>query len=243
MPGIRWARKKEEQRRYWQTVPLPAYAWVVLSGSLIFFSVGLATDPALQFPFWWVAGKAAFLGIVIAVGAAAVRRNAKLRFVVLPLVILLLLVLQRFQPDLPLNKTLLGPEFGDVRSRLGMYLFLSSSAAVMGYAALMAFMGTQGVRLVRARTELELAEKLQQTLAPPLAVSNAGYEIQGRSVPSSQMGGDLLDAVDAQRSDGLLRRRRRGPWDSSGRIYGHGQKQRPDSFTKAGTTRGFCLRI
>jgi serine phosphatase RsbU (regulator of sigma subunit) len=137
-----------------------------------------------------------FLGIVIALGAAAVRRNAKMRFVVLPFVILLLLALQKFQPDLPLNKTLLGPEFGEVRLRLGIYLFLSSSAAVMAYVTLMAFMGTQGVRLVRTRTELELAEKLQQTLAPPLAVTNAGYEIQGRSVPSSQMGGDLLDAVD-----------------------------------------------
>jgi phosphoserine phosphatase RsbU/P len=193
---MKWARKNEEQRQYWQTVPLRAYAWVVLSGSLIFFSVGLSSDPALQFPIWWVAGKAAFWGLVIALGAAAVRRNPKMRFVVLPLVVLLLLVLQKFQPDLPLNKTLLGPDFRDVRSRLGIYLFLSSSAAVMAYVTLMAFMGTQGVRLVRARTELELAEKLQQTLAPPLAVSNARYEIQGRSVPSSQMGGDLLDAVD-----------------------------------------------
>jgi hypothetical protein len=193
---MKWARKKEEQRQCWQTVPLRAYAWVVLSGSLIFFSVGLANDPALQFPVWWVAGKAAFWGIVIALGAAAVRRNAKMRFVVLPLVILLILALQKLQPDFPLNKTLLGPEFRDIRLRLGIYLFLSSSAAVMAYVTLMAFMGTQGVRLVRARTELELAEKLQQTLAPPLAVNNAGYEIQGRSVPSSQMGGDLLDAVD-----------------------------------------------
>jgi serine phosphatase RsbU (regulator of sigma subunit) len=41
-----------------------------------------------------------------------------------------------------------------------------------------------------------LAEKLQQTLAPPLAASKAGHEIHGMSVPSSQMGGDLLDAVD-----------------------------------------------
>jgi len=189
-------RQNQEQQQYWQTVPLRAYAWVVLSGCLILFPVGLATSPALQFPFWWVAGKAAFWGIIIALGAAAVRRNAKARFVVAPLVILLLLALQGIQPNLPVDKTLMGPEFRDIRLRFGTYLFLSGAAAVMGYVTLMAFMGTQGVRLVRTRTELELAEKLQQTLAPPLAVSNAGYEIQGRSVPSSQMGGDLLDAVD-----------------------------------------------
>ena len=60
----------------------------------------------------------------------------------------------------------------------------------------MLFAGTQGVKHVRVSTELELAEKLQQTLAPPLSARNRAYEILGRSVPSSQMGGDLLDAVD-----------------------------------------------
>src|SRR5579862_4787299 len=111
MPRVSWVRRKQEQQQYWQTVPLRAYAWVVLSGCLILFPVGLATDPALQFPFWWVAGKAAIWGIVIALGAAAVRRNTRARFVVAPLVILLLLVLQGIQPYLPADKTLMGPEF------------------------------------------------------------------------------------------------------------------------------------
>jgi serine phosphatase RsbU (regulator of sigma subunit) len=72
---------------------------------------------------------------------------------------------------------------------------LSVAAAMAGYVIFLLFMGTQGVRHVRVRTELELAEKVQQTLAPPLASSRAGYEIHGKSAPSSQMGGDLLDAV------------------------------------------------
>jgi hypothetical protein len=142
MPSVNWVRQSQERQQYWQTVPLRAYAWVMLSASLIFFSVGFETDPALQFPFWWVASKAAFLGIVIAVGAAAVRRNTRARFVFVPLVILLLLALQKIQPNLPLDKTLMGPEFGDIRWRLGMYAVLSSSAAVMAYVTLMIFMGT-----------------------------------------------------------------------------------------------------
>jgi serine phosphatase RsbU (regulator of sigma subunit) len=72
---------------------------------------------------------------------------------------------------------------------------LAIAAAMTGYVIFFIFMGVQGVRHVRVRTELELAEKVQQTLAPPLAFSRAGYEIHGRSEPSSQMGGDLLDAV------------------------------------------------
>jgi serine phosphatase RsbU (regulator of sigma subunit) len=73
---------------------------------------------------------------------------------------------------------------------------LFSAAPAIGYIVFVLFAGIQGVKHVRVRTELELAEKLQQTLAPPLAARNPAYEILGRSVPSSQMGGDLLDVVD-----------------------------------------------
>jgi hypothetical protein len=161
-----WVRQNEERQQYWQTVPLRAYAWVVLSASLIFFSVGFASDPTLQWPFWWVVGKAAFLGFVIGLGSTATIRNNKARFVFAPVFLVLLVVLQKIQPDLPLNKTLVGPEFTDIQWRLRMDAGLSGSAAVLGYFVFVIFMGTQGVRHVRVRTELELAERLQQTLAP-----------------------------------------------------------------------------
>ena len=107
-----------------------------------------------------------------------------------------MVMLPRIASSLPSNKALMGPGFEYVRWRLKMDGLLVSVSAGLGYTALLLFVGTQGVRHVRVRTELELAEQLQQTLAPPLADSNAGYEIQGRSMPSSQMGGDLLDAVN-----------------------------------------------
>jgi hypothetical protein len=189
-------RQAEERRQYWQTVPLRAFAWMLLSAALIFFSFEVQMDPAIRSPFPWVVAKAAFLGIIFAWGFTATIRNKKARFVFVPAFLILLVVLQKIQPDLPVSKTLLGPEFKDIRWRLAMDAGLSGMTAVMGYVVFVIFMGTQGIRHVRVRTELELAAKLQQTLAPPLAASNAGYEIQGRSVPSSQMGGDLLDAVD-----------------------------------------------
>jgi hypothetical protein len=195
MPKMNWFWGLERQQ-YWRTVPLSAFTWVVLSAFLLFFSVGVQVDPTLQWPFWWVVAKAAFFGIFLAFGFTAQIRIRKAPFVFVPALVLLLIALQKVQPNLPLNKALMGPGFEDIRWRLGMDAALSIDGALFGYVILIIFMGTQGVRHVRVRTELELAEKLQQTLAPPLAASNAGYEIQGRSAPSSQMGGDLLDAVD-----------------------------------------------
>jgi hypothetical protein len=191
--------KAEARRQYWQTIPLSALAWLGLTTFLSFSSIGLGIHlgDGLQWPFGWVLAEAVFFGIVMALSLAAILRHSRARFTVLPLVVLVIGVLPRITPaGFPLNKTLMGPGFEHLRRRLAIEGMLSSMAAAAGWATFAVFAGTQGAKHVRLRTELELAEKLQQTLAPPLAVGNAEYEIHGRSAPSSQMGGDLLDAVD-----------------------------------------------
>jgi Na+-transporting methylmalonyl-CoA/oxaloacetate decarboxylase beta subunit len=45
-----WVRQSDERRQYWQTIPLRAYVWVVVSAFLIFFSIGFEMDPTLQLP-------------------------------------------------------------------------------------------------------------------------------------------------------------------------------------------------
>jgi hypothetical protein len=187
-----------DRRRYWQSLPLSAVAWVALTSFLTFTSVELATGlvDGLQWPFWWVLAKSAFFGVIMALSFATVLRNPKARFLIIIPIAVLLVVLPKIQSGLPANKLLMGPGFEYVRWRLAMDALLSGAAAALGWIILVLFAGTQGVKHVRARTELELAEKLQQTLAPPLAACSQAYEILGRSVPSSQMGGDLLDAVD-----------------------------------------------
>jgi hypothetical protein len=188
----------EERRRYWRSLPLSALAWMALTAFLTFSSVGLASNlvDGLQWPFWWVLAKAAFFGAVMALFFATALRNSKARFVILIYLGVIFAVLPKVQSGLPVTRTLTGPGFEYVRGRLATDGILSAAAAATGYALFVIFAGTQGVKHIRVRTELELAEKLQQTLAPPLAARNPAYEILGRSVPSSQMGGDLLDAVD-----------------------------------------------
>ncbi len=188
----------EDRRRYWQSLPLSAVGWVALTSFLTFTSVELATGllDGLQWPFWWVLAKGAFFGAIMALSFAAILRNRKARFLIFIPIAVLLVVLPKIQSGLPANNLLMGPGFEYVRWRLAMGAMLAGAAAAIGWIILVLFAGTQGVKHVRVRTELELAEKLQQTLAPPLAARNPAYEILGRSVPSSQMGGDLLDAVD-----------------------------------------------
>ena len=189
-----------ERRRYWQSMSFPALLWLVVSGALSFASTWLAydLDTGLRLPYWWLLVRTATLSAVFAaamiIGFRSTRRW-KTSLPTIALVFAVVFALGKIERGLPANPALLTPGFKEVRQRLNLDATLFSMAPVLGWIVLVLFAGTQGVKHVRTRTELELAERLQQTLAPPLAVRNANYEIHGRSAPSSQMGGDLLDAV------------------------------------------------
>lgn len=201
--STRQASQREQRRRYWQTAPSSAIAWLSLTAFLAFGAVGLATidlGTGLRLPYWWVLTRTALLGGITALLLAAILRRPKSRPGIMLVLLMLLLLLPRIDDRLPGNQWLSGPGFTYVRWRLSTDGIVFGLAAAMGWATLVIFAGTQGAKHVRLRTELELAEELQQTLAPPLAVRNAGYEIHGRSAPSSQMGGDLLDAVEDPRA-------------------------------------------
>jgi sigma-B regulation protein RsbU (phosphoserine phosphatase) len=71
----------------------------------------------------------------------------------------------------------------------------------LGTRFLLFFAGTEGVASVRMQTELSLAHGIQATLVPTVSFQNASFELYGKSIPSTEMGGDLIDVID---SDGGL---------------------------------------
>ncbi len=60
------------------------------------------------------------------------------------------------------------------------------------------FIRSEGIRSVRLQTELSLAHGIQKTLVPVIEKKLADCEIYGVSVPSENVGGDLVDAVELQ---------------------------------------------
>lgn len=70
-----------------------------------------------------------------------------------------------------------------------------------GVRFLLLFAGTEGVASVRMQTELSLAHGIQATLVPTVSFQNASFELYGKSIPSTEMGGDLIDVIE---SDGGL---------------------------------------
>ena len=72
---------------------------------------------------------------------------------------------------------------------------------IFGYRLLLDFIRIEGVATVRMQTELALAHGIQATLVPTLSFRVAQFEVYGKSIPSTEMGGDLIDVVER---DGTL---------------------------------------
>ena len=72
---------------------------------------------------------------------------------------------------------------------------------IVGYRLPVDFIMTEGLATVRIQTELALAHGIQATLVPTLSLHVDRFEVYGKSIPSKEMGGDLIDAVER---DGTL---------------------------------------
>jgi serine phosphatase RsbU (regulator of sigma subunit) len=81
----------------------------------------------------------------------------------------------------------------------GAAMLLMMAFGVLAYRA---HISTEGARQLRAEAELALAHRLQRVLVPPVVFRNSTIEMCGRSIPSDQVGGDLVDVVAAD--DGVL---------------------------------------
>lgn len=72
----------------------------------------------------------------------------------------------------------------------------------LGFRLLLSFVSKEGLANVRMQTELSLAHGIQATLVPDLSLQTARFEVYGKSIPSTEMGGDLIDIIE--NDDGSL---------------------------------------
>jgi hypothetical protein len=72
-------------------------------------------------------------------------------------------------------------------------VFVLSMAACLFF---LVFIQREGRHSVRIETELSLAHSIQQTLVPKISIETPHYEIYGVSIPSDNVGGDIVDVAE-----------------------------------------------
>ena len=70
---------------------------------------------------------------------------------------------------------------------------------VAGYALFVVFFRQQGARYFRAQNEIAMAGEIHRALVPPIERTMGCYELYGKSVPSGDVGGDLVDVTGDDR--------------------------------------------
>jgi sigma-B regulation protein RsbU (phosphoserine phosphatase) len=179
---------------YWRVLPLGRMKMFLAGYFFVGAAGGFAFD-LLQLNASRVGG-GFFWPALIGTGAMATRAAAIKRVRLVPVLFLLVVVTawlgyraSHVSPPLPVPVA--------VHRRV---LFDAIGILVgIGFGArfLLIFAGTQGVASVRMQTELSLAHGIQATLVPTVRFQNAGFELYGKSIPSTEMGGDLIDFIES----------------------------------------------
>ena len=73
---------------------------------------------------------------------------------------------------------------------------MSMLGILAAYGLMINFLRVEGRKYVQARTEIALASEIHSSLVPACNANHAGYEIYGASLPSGEVGGDLVDVVE-----------------------------------------------
>jgi hypothetical protein len=82
------------------------------------------------------------------------------------------------------------------QNRASIEAFACVILVALGYIYFVNFIDTEGAEQLRLKTEVNLARAIHEVLVPPVHAIHGRVEVFGRSVASSEVGGDLLDVFE-----------------------------------------------
>jgi serine phosphatase RsbU (regulator of sigma subunit) len=128
-----------------------------------------------------------------AIGYAGLFMAQRFRYV--PVLVVVQILVERFVGQyIGASSSLVGqPEA--LQRQLTLLGAMSMLGILVAYSLMINFLRVEGRKYVQARTEIALASEIHSSLVPVCSVKHAGYEIYGASLPSGDVGGDLVDVV------------------------------------------------
>jgi len=184
---------------FWKTLPRGSFLLFLLGVFFIFTTISFASDISemgRQPPLRLLLGTliAGIFPVGYALGGFALR--GKFWKVLVPLFIahfFSINLLVRSIPSLPQPSQMDSAALARLQSRLTLDALAIMLAVMIGYTCFVYVTITQGRRYFRVRAEIELATEIHQVLVPEIDTKIGDYEFYGRSVPSGEVGGDLID--------------------------------------------------
>jgi hypothetical protein len=188
-----WASRRvgrDESGAYWRAVPLSRLKYL--------FAAQCFTGASIAFFFDLLRGGTGgrrgvvLLAVIAALVIAALflLRTRGTRRVALGTTLIAVILFRVAVPDMGQFGSGTISTFGIMFDGIAMFMMMA-----FGTLAYRTHISTEGAGQLRAEAELALAHRLQRVLVPPVVFRNSKIEICGRSIPSDQVGGDLVDVV------------------------------------------------
>ncbi len=181
------------QRSFWKDLPPSSMALLLGAVAATFASFGFLTDIA-SLGSDSPAGLA-YKTVVIAAISASYAWCAMGRAKWIPIAVVVQVVLitigGRIFPERE------GPaDLAAIEGRLVLDTALTIVCLTLGYGLFMMLILREGTRSMMLRAEIALARDIHQSLVPPIAQTSGGIDACGVSIPSGDVGGDLVDLVE-----------------------------------------------
>lgn len=189
----------KEGARYWRSLPTSATVTVLACVFCLFAAFGLligiihVTEMTIGLALAQALVAGAF---AIGYALAGFRRIVWLLIILFPLQFGTNVVISRVWPRLP-YLTSAASDHAALMSRLRVEGLLAMAMVLLGWSLMVAFMRREGLRVFGTMTEVRLASEVHRALVPAFSRKIGEYEIYGVSIPAGQVGGDLVDLVEA----------------------------------------------
>lgn len=92
---------------------------------------------------------------------------------------------------------LLIPRGSPLNTQVAILGVIGIVMVLLGYVLFILFFARQGARYFRSHNEIAMAADIHRALVPPIHTTVANFELYGISLPSGEVGGDLVDVSES----------------------------------------------
>jgi Stage II sporulation protein E (SpoIIE) len=187
------------KQTYWQRLPLTSMALFLAGVFFLFGTTGVATDVfdvGRQTPQHFAVSIifAGCTAMLYAVAGFSLRQKFWIAF--FPILAAQLIVgnlIGKYLGTLPTPTQMDAAAIVAQQKRLAVDGWAIIIATVIGYICFLLVNIKEGRRYFRVQAEIELATEVHRVLVPPIETKLGVWEFYGRSLPSGEVGGDLID--------------------------------------------------
>jgi hypothetical protein len=189
---------------FWKTLSPRSFFLFLLGVFFVFSAVGFANDvtemgrtPTLRFVLSILIS--GIFPVFYAFGGFALRKHFWKAFVpVFAVHYFLMYELGASLPSPRESAQMDAAYLARMHSRLSFDGLAIMAVVALGYACFVYVTIAEGRRYFRVHAEIELATEIHRVLVPPIETKTGGYEFYGRSSPSGEVGGDLIDLAGSE---------------------------------------------